>query len=54
MAPFSQTPDSRKTRVLVIDDDRKLCRLIKEYLEPLGYEISAVHDGIAGAEKAVA
>ena len=26
-----------KTRVLLIDDDRKLCRLIKDYLEPMGY-----------------
>ena len=41
------------TRVLVIDDDRKLCRLIKTYLEPLGYEVSAVHTGPEGAERAV-
>jgi DNA-binding response OmpR family regulator len=40
------------TRVLVIDDDRKLCRLIKEYLEPLGYEVSTVHTGPAGVEQA--
>ena len=40
------------TRVLVIDDDRKLCRLIKEYLEPLGYEVSAVHTGPEGVEQA--
>ena len=40
------------TRVLVIDDDRKLCRLIKTYLEPLGYDISAVHTGPDGVEKA--
>lgn len=40
------------TRVLVIDDDRKLCRLIKAYLEPLGYEVSAVHTGPEGVEQA--
>jgi DNA-binding response OmpR family regulator len=39
-------------RVLVIDDDRKLCRLIKEYLEPLGYEVSAVNTGPEGVEQA--
>ncbi|MCX7825653.1 MAG: response regulator transcription factor [Verrucomicrobiae bacterium] len=39
-------------RVLVIDDDRKLCRLIKTYLEPLGYEVSAVHTGPEGVEQA--
>ena len=32
-------------RALVIDDDRKLCRLIKTYLEPLGYAVSAAHTG---------
>jgi DNA-binding response OmpR family regulator len=42
------------TRVLVIDDDRKLCRLIKEYLEPLGYEVSAAHTGPDGVERATA
>ncbi|MGB8169788.1 MAG: response regulator transcription factor [Chthoniobacteraceae bacterium] len=42
------------TRVLVIDDDRELCALIKAYLEPLGYEVVAEHDGPGGAERAVA
>jgi DNA-binding response OmpR family regulator len=40
------------TRVLVIDDDRKLCRLIKAYLEPLGYEVEAVHTGPDGVAQA--
>ena len=48
-----QDASSNRTRVLVIDDDRKLCRLIKDYLEPMGYEISAVHNGPEGVEKAV-
>lgn len=39
-------------RVLVIDDDRELCALIKDYLDPLGYELVAEHNGIAGAELA--
>ena len=42
------------TRVLVIDDDRELCSLIRAYLEPLGYEVLAEHRGDAGAERAVA
>ena len=41
-------------RVLVIDDDRELCALIKDYLEPFGYEVSGEHDGPAGAERALA
>ena len=40
-------------RVLVIDDDQELCALIKDYLEPLGYEVVAEHDGPAGAERAL-
>ncbi|MBI4661402.1 MAG: response regulator transcription factor [Verrucomicrobia bacterium] len=40
-------------RVLVIDDDKKLCRLIKDYLEPLGYELVAVHTGLEGVERAI-
>ena len=44
----------RRTRVLVIDDDRELCWLIRDYLEPLGYEVLAVHHGVEGAERAVA
>ena len=41
-----------KTRVLMIDDDRKLCRLVKDYLEPMGYAIDAVHSGPDGLDKA--
>lgn len=41
-----------KTRLLVIDDDRKLCRLIREYLEPMGYEVESAHTGPEGLEKA--
>src|SRR5438876_1749066 len=42
-----------KTRVLVIDDDRKLCRLIRDYLEPMGYEVSAAHSGTDGVQRAL-
>src|SRR5438477_1065346 len=42
-----------KTRVLVIDDDRKLCRLIRDYLEPMGYEVGAAHSGPDGVERAL-
>jgi DNA-binding response OmpR family regulator len=39
-------------RILVIDDDQKLCRLIAEYLGPLGYMVTAVHTGPEGVEAA--
>ncbi len=40
------------TRLLVIDDDRKLCRLIRDYLEPMGYEVDAAHTGPEGLARA--
>ncbi len=43
---------SSRPRLLVIDDDRKLCRLIAAYLEPLGYDVSTVHTGPEGVEHA--
>lgn len=40
--------------LLVIDDDRKLCRLIRDYLEPMGYRVEAVHTGPEGVQRALA
>ncbi|HEX6879807.1 MAG TPA: response regulator, partial [Terriglobales bacterium] len=39
-------------RVLVVDDDVELCGLIREYLEPQGFEVEVVHDGEAGLVRA--
>lgn len=47
-----RTPE--RTRLLVIDDDRKLCRLIQSYLEPMGYAVEAAHTGPEGLAKATA
>jgi CheY-like chemotaxis protein len=43
----ASSADSR-TRVLVVDDDLKLCRLIRDYLEPMGYQVTAAHTGWPG------
>lgn len=43
-----------RTRLLMIDDDRKLCRLVGDYLSPLGFDVVAEHDGPAGIERAAA
>lgn len=40
-------------RILVIDDDTKLCRLIVDYLRPLGYDVSTEHDGVIGLDAAL-
>lgn len=39
------------SRILMIDDDVKLCRLVKEYLAPLGFAVEAVHGGADGLER---
>jgi DNA-binding response OmpR family regulator len=39
-------------RLLLVEDDQKLCRLLKGYLEPLGYAVEAVHDGQTGLARA--
>jgi DNA-binding response OmpR family regulator len=41
-----------RTRLLVIDDDKKLCRLIRDYLEPMGYAVELAHTGPEGVERA--
>jgi DNA-binding response OmpR family regulator len=43
-------PSADRARVLVIDDDRKLCRLIQDYLGSLAYSVEAVHTGPQGVE----
>jgi two-component system response regulator CpxR len=54
MSTQPSSAQAHPTRVLVIDDDRELCSLIRAYLEPLGYEVLAEHRGPEGAERAVA
>ncbi|HUQ91136.1 MAG TPA: response regulator transcription factor [Bryobacteraceae bacterium] len=41
-----------QTRLLVIDDDEKLCQLLRDYLQPLGYAVDIVHRGDEGLKKA--
>ncbi|MET0752097.1 MAG: response regulator transcription factor [Pyrinomonadaceae bacterium] len=38
-------------RILMIDDDVKLCRLMKDYLAPFGFSVESVHTGPDGLEK---
>jgi len=38
--------------ILIVDDDVKLCRLVRDYLEPLGYQVTAAHTGPEGVEAA--
>jgi DNA-binding response OmpR family regulator len=51
--PADPTSHDAQPRILVIDDDRKLCRLIRDYLAPMGYVVEAVHTGPEGVGRAV-
>jgi DNA-binding response OmpR family regulator len=52
---ISDTPAaSLNTHLLLVDDDVKLCRLVREYLEPLGYQVSSAHTGPDGLDLALA
>lgn len=45
--------DSAQGRpLLVVDDDRKLCGLIADYLTPLGWKVAARHTGTEGLAEA--
>src|SRR5947209_20547311 len=40
-------------RVLIVDDDVELCRLLDERLQNVAFSIEAVHDGPRGLERAL-
>jgi DNA-binding response OmpR family regulator len=40
-------------RLLIVDDDRELCQLVAQYLEPEGFTLSIVHTGREGIRTAV-
>src|SRR5581483_752564 len=44
---------TEKTKILLVDDDPKLCRLIKDYLTPMSYEVDVALTGTQGLEKAL-
>jgi DNA-binding response OmpR family regulator len=41
------------TRLLLIEDDVRLCRLVKDYLEGMGYAVAMEHSGPAGLAAAL-
>ena len=44
---------NRKERILIVDDDEKLCRLVQEYLGSMGYEVESAYTGAKGLERAM-
>jgi len=41
-------------RILVVDDDLRLCKLLKDFLEPLGYRVDTATSGPEGLRMAAA
>ena len=41
------------SRLLLVEDDQRLCALVKAYLEEMGYSIAIAHTGPAGLEMAL-
>ncbi len=39
------------TKILLVDDDVELCRLVSEFLEGEGWEVAVVHDGEVAIER---
>jgi DNA-binding response OmpR family regulator len=40
-----EADDGSPMAVLLVDDDRELCRMLGEYLTPEGFRLTVVHDG---------
>jgi two-component system response regulator CpxR len=45
-------PEERPARILLIDDDRKLARMLAAFLEAQGYDCAVAHDGAEGLARA--
>ena len=42
-----------RTKLLIVDDDEKFVRLLRDYLEPFGYQIEMAHKGRQGLAMAL-
>lgn len=42
-----------RERILIIDDDEKLCLLVQEYLGSMGYEVESAYTGTEGLKMAI-
>ena len=45
--------DGESPKLLIVEDDVRLCELITEYLGNMGYSVSTAHTGPAGLERAL-
>jgi DNA-binding response OmpR family regulator len=52
-ARIERPAERRVPRILVVDDDLELCELLTEYLQPEGFDVDAVFDGLRGVDRAL-
>ncbi len=50
---MKETGKEGTLRVLVIDDDRRLCSLLEEFLAPFGYLVESAYSGPQGLQRAL-
>jgi len=46
-------PAAGRMKILIVDDDVKLCRLVADYLQPMGYDMDEAHTGAQGLHMAL-
>jgi DNA-binding response OmpR family regulator len=51
-SPHAALQSRQPVRVLLVDDDVKLCRLVADYLRPFGFDVTSVHTGPEGLHEA--
>jgi len=49
----SSDATASSARILLVDDDPKLCRLVRDYLRPFGFEATCAYTGPEGLQKAL-
>lgn len=45
-----QETEKSNMKILIVDDDKKLCRLVADYLGPMGYDVAIAHNGPDGLD----
>lgn len=45
--------DATQMKILIVDDDIKMCRLVADYLKLMGYDADTAHNGVQGLKMAI-
>lgn len=50
----TEARERSRLRILVVEDERKLARILKQGIEEQGYSVDVAHDGVDGLQKSLA